>query len=202
MAIASYSDLQTAVADYLHRSDLTSAIQTWIGVAEDEFEETLYFLRLLNPPTAFSATASFTDLPADFRRMRSVALIANNRRYPMRNVSMDAFNTFVYNVTPGGLPHSFVITGGQIGIAPGTSADLEIEYWPTFSALSGSVSTNDVLDNYPRLYLYRTLMEGAIYLRYAELYTQMQQQFAQAFDQATQSDTRERFGVAPVIAVV
>lgn len=203
MAIATYSDLKTEIASWLHRTDLTSVIPDFITLAESDFQTTLYLRKLCNAPTAFSATATFTDLPTDFRRMRSVALIANNRRYPMRQVQMDSFNTFVFNTTPGGLPHSYVISGGKIGIAPGTSASLEIEYWPKITALdSGSNTTTTLLTNYPLLYLYRACIEGAIYLRDDSLQQRAETMYARALTAAMDGDKMDQYGTAPVMVVV
>lgn len=64
MAITNYTDLQSTVADWLHRSDLTSAIPTFIQLAEKQMSREL---RLKNQETEVTDTATTTiALPADY----------------------------------------------------------------------------------------------------------------------------------------
>lgn len=203
MAIANYSDLKTEIAAWLHRTDLTSVIPDFITLAESDFQATLYLRRLLNAPTSFSATSTFTALPSDFRRMRSVTLIANSRRYPLRQIGMDAFNTFAFNTTPGGLPHSYTISGTSIGIVPGTTASLEIEYWPTITPLDGTThTTTTLLTNYPLLYLYRACIEACNYLRDDSLQQRAEAMYSRVLTQAIDADKQDAYGTAPVMVVV
>ena len=41
MAISTYTELQTAVADWLHRTDMTSVIQDCVALAEERFNRRL-----------------------------------------------------------------------------------------------------------------------------------------------------------------
>ena len=91
MAYTSYSDLQTSVANYLGRSDLTTVIPDFIRFAELRLSRELRTRKMLK-----SATATMTDadarvaLPSDFLEIRDLH-IQGNPRMPVTYMSPSAF---------------------------------------------------------------------------------------------------------------
>lgn len=68
MAIIDYSTLKQAVADELARADLTSAIPTFIQLAEADFDRQLR-LRQQQQLVTGAAVAGVIALPADVRNV-------------------------------------------------------------------------------------------------------------------------------------
>ena len=69
MAITTYSDLKTTVANYLARSDLTSVIPDFIQLAEYRLQRDLRIRQMLVVATASTTAGDSTlGLPTDFYR--------------------------------------------------------------------------------------------------------------------------------------
>ena len=72
-----------------------------------------------------------------------------------------------YNSTQtSGTPNFFTIVGSNIllGVQPDSAKTLQINYYKNLTALSDSNATNDILTNYPELYLYGSLAEAAPFI--------------------------------------
>ena len=73
MALATFSDLQTSVANYLGRSDLTSQIPDFISLAELRLARDIRTRRMLKTVTANMTVGDPTvGLPSDFLSIRDV----------------------------------------------------------------------------------------------------------------------------------
>lgn len=199
MAISTYANLKTAVANWLNTTALTSVIPDFIALAEADFNATLYLNRLLTRNPAFSASAQFTALPTDFRRMRGVTLLYGGRRYPLGYESPDSFSAMNSGITTD-IPGKYTIIGSEIGLHEAPSgATLELVYWPSVTALSDSVTTSDLLTLWPLLYLYRACIEGAIYTRDDSLQARAEAHYARALGAAVASDAVNAYGTAPTM---
>ena len=69
-------------------------------------------------------------------------------------------------VKVSGKPTYFTIVGTNIllGVAPNSATTLQINYYKSLTALSDSNASNDILTNYPELYLYGALAESAPFI--------------------------------------
>ena len=65
MAITNYTNLQTAIADFLNRDDLTSVIPTFIQLAEAQFSRELRHWRQQRRVTT-TVDQKYENLPSDF----------------------------------------------------------------------------------------------------------------------------------------
>ena len=76
MALGTYSDLQTSIANWLHRADLSSVIPDFISLCEADFNARL---RLSNMETRTTTTLSddYLALPTGFRELRRMQLNTN-----------------------------------------------------------------------------------------------------------------------------
>ncbi len=73
MSLSTYSDLQTSVANYLGRSDLTSQIPDFISLAELRLSRDIRTRRMLKTSTATMTVGDPTvGLPSDFLSIRDV----------------------------------------------------------------------------------------------------------------------------------
>ena len=122
MALTSYSELKSSLADWLNRDDLTSVIPDFISLAEAQMERRLPTQKMVKRADATLDTA-FSALPSDFLSAKSLILTSASPVRQLAFLSEDELNAKkpVYNTT--GKPVYFALVGNQIeGLpAPDTS---------------------------------------------------------------------------------
>lgn len=183
MSISTYSDLQTAVADYAHRTDLTSVLPTMILLAEDAMSADIVS-RSMDAKTTLSTVAgtSTVALPTDMVEMRRLQIL-------------DSYNTVLKYVSPDQLgvdyatntnsrPIEFSVIGGNLELAPVPDAvySLELTYKKRIPALSNSNTTNWLLTSWPSVYLYGTLIHVFGYIMDFERQAYVQKLYKDAVD--------------------
>lgn len=164
MAISTYSELKSAIADELNRQDLTSVIPTWISLAEANFNRTIRHRKMLCRATAELDT-QFTALPSDLLEAKNIQLNTD----PVRSLE---FVTLEYadklrNTYGTGIPAYYTILGETLEVVPtpGSAYTIELTYYKKLSSLSDSVTTNWLLTSHPDLYFYASLQHSAPYLK-------------------------------------
>lgn len=165
MAITTYSDLQTTVANYLARSDLTAAIPDFIRLAETRLRRELRIRQMMNAATTTTTGGDATvALPSDFLEVRDLVVQTN----PIRPVNYLSPSVFSRNarVTESGLPQDYTILATEFKFAPvpDTNYTIEILYYTAPEFLSSTNSSNAFLANCPDLLLYGSLAEAEPYL--------------------------------------
>jgi len=165
MALASYSDLKTAVANHLARDDLTSVIDDFIDLAEARLSRELISRSQHKRATATTTTGDeYTVLPTDLRSIRLVRLNTDPR------VVLDFMTpNDLYRAHPNagqGKPRSYAVMGDEIALRPipDDAYEVEIVYGEGVSALSDDNTSNTILSRYPDAYLYASLAAAARYL--------------------------------------
>lgn len=164
MAITTYSELQSAIADWLLRDDLTSVIPSFISLAEAKFNRRIRDYRMVKRATA-EVDAGYSAVPADWLQ---------NIRFQLNTTPI----TTLEYVTPDQAAEErafyvgnekskfFTMIGKQFQLIPSPDGtyDAELTYYAKIPALSDSVADNWLLDVAPDVYLYGALMEAAPYL--------------------------------------
>jgi hypothetical protein len=167
MSITTYAELQTAVANYLARSDLTAYIPDFISLAEATFQRDLRHRRMvavLNLST--SASTATVALPSDFIEARSMILqSAPNVILDYKTTNQLATDFPDDSVT--GKPTEYAIVGSNIrlGKIPDAVYTIEIEYYQRIPVLSVSNTTNWVLTYYPDAYLFGALLQAQPFIK-------------------------------------
>jgi hypothetical protein len=165
MSFSNYSALQTTIASYLGRTDLTAMIPTFITLAEARLQR-----ELRTRPMLKSATATMTGgdntigLPTDFLEMRDL-FTQGNPRMPVSYMSPSAF-TRNARATESGRPVDYSVIGSEMNFAPIPDGAyvLEMLYYYKPDVLSTSNASNVFLANYPDLLLYGSLAQAEPYL--------------------------------------
>jgi len=167
MAISTYSDLQSAVADWLNRADLTAVVPTFISLAEAKFNRELRVRDMLVRATATSDN-EFVAVPADYLENYSLELDMSQLgpQAPLNFISPLEAKTLKANEVAG-LVRYYTMIGGAFELlpAPGSDTDLILTYYQRIPSLSGTQTTNWLLTKSPDLYLYSTLLEASPYLK-------------------------------------
>ena len=155
MTIANYTDLQTAVQNWLVRTDLTT-IPDFITLFEAAANRRLR-VRQQEAIASLTPSAGTAALPADYLAWRRLTWTGSPRRelsYVEPSYLQAAFPT-----NPADTPEYFTIEGGDVLIRPLDGTALEFLYYQKIPALSTN-STNWLLSAHPDLYLFGALAES------------------------------------------
>ena len=119
MALTTYTELKTSLADWLNRSDLTSVIPDFISLAEAQIERQLRTRQMIVRATAsFAAAAEYGTVPDDFLEAKAIKLNTN----PVTNLTfqtidaMDSLSNTTY--LSSGKPLYFSVVGNQFRLLP------------------------------------------------------------------------------------
>ena len=165
MAFTNYNDLKTTVANYLGRSDLTTAIPDFISLAELRLQRELRTRQMLKSATATMVSGDAkVALPTDFLEIRDLH-VQGNPRMPVTYMSPSTF-TRDARADESGKPIYYTVLANEFQFAPipDTAYVLEILYYAKPTVLSDSNTSNVFLANYPDALLYASLLEAEPYL--------------------------------------
>ena len=118
MSITTYSELTQAVADWTHRSDLTSKIPDFIRLAEDIIYGDLEIRsqESITTLTTVASTETIT-LPTDFIEMDSLSISSTTPLTPLEYLAPNEYqNRYQYNTT--GAPLAYTIIGSSLYLHP------------------------------------------------------------------------------------
>lgn len=151
MTIATYSDLQTSIANWTGDTFTDAQRQEFIGLAEAEFNRVLRSLDMEVRATA-TLESEYLALPEAFLKLRAIYI---------QDVLLEpATPQFIRRMEArSGQPQYYAITDGQIQFSPSPDDDytVEIIYYKRIPALSGENTSNWLLEAHPDLYLSQCL---------------------------------------------
>jgi hypothetical protein len=160
--ITNYATLQSAIADYLNRADLTSQIQTFIQFCEADLNTRLRSREMIVNATATS-DGQFVSLPPDW--LEAINMMIVGGQSPLRYITPDEADVInkaqTYTST-----RFYSMTTGIIELVPPAVDDITIDmvYYGKIPALSVSNTTNWLLTKAPDVYLYGALTHAAPFL--------------------------------------
>lgn len=166
MPITSYTDLQSSIADFLNRDDLTAVILTFISLAEADINRSIRHWRMEKRTTAQLDTR-YSAIPADFLEVIRFEILSGDMR-PIELISQGQMQDRRYrNLNTAGKPAYYAITAGEIEVypTPDSTYDVELYYYARTPELSATNTTNWLLEYYPDVYLYGSLVHSAPYLQ-------------------------------------
>lgn len=164
MSISTYAELQTAVSNWVDRSDLTARIPEFISICEARVNR-----RLRIRETQVEADVTITGgtrtaaLPSDFAEVRRLYLNASPIKRLEYMTPNDYWDRFVATVS--GKPTAFTIEASNIvlGPIPDGSYTGKLLYYKNLAALSSSAHA--VFTANPDLYLYGSLLAAEPFLK-------------------------------------
>jgi hypothetical protein len=193
MAINTYSTLQTAVANWLDRNDLTDRIPEFISLAEATFNRTLRLRAMETTVSDTTPSGSKEDaLPTSYLQMREIHLTTS----PVISL---AYITpeIMYRIRAGsnnGKPNAYTIVGDNIlfGPTPDDGYGYSMTYYKAFDALGDDTQTNWLILNAPDLYLYGTLLQAEPFLMNDERVPLWERGVRQVINDLQEQDDRDR----------
>lgn len=154
-----YTTLQADIADYLHRTDLTTQIQSFIERARVRIGRDLRSLEQETAATLSSPSNGEFTLPTDFLELRR----ASSDSRPLRAVSVAELDFW----RSAGSPQVYAIRQRTIVVPGATTVD--IWYYKLEAALSSGSTEHPTMAAHPQVWLAASMVEAALYLTDAEL---------------------------------
>lgn len=153
-----YSELQTNVIGYLHRSDLAAKLPSFIALAESFLFRELQIKKLQLSVTG-TTTGEYADLPSDFGTLSRLTTTIGGRESSLDYKAQPESEHRTH-------PDSFALENDKLRIwGAGTGQAFKLYYIPNVQPLSASVPTNWLLENAYDLYFYATALEAARHVR-------------------------------------
>ena len=165
--ITNYSNLQTTIADFLNRDDLTSVIPTFIQLAEAQMNRDLRHWRMeVRASGQQSAGDAYMQIPADW--LETIRFhITDGGTKPLDLISRKALeDKRAGNENMSGTPRYYTHADSQFELYPTPNQDTNTEllYFAKIPSLSDGNTTNWLLEDAPDVYLYGALLHSAPYL--------------------------------------
>lgn len=163
MAITTYAELQTAVGNWLMRSDLTAVIPDFITLAEAQMQRDIEHYKM-EDRSQVVLTDRYTVLPSNFRKPIRLYITGANKA--MEPITSSEMQDKRYSSQDGaGDPCFYTLSGGEIEIYPTPdNQSMEMTYIADIPVLSDSNTSNWLLADAPDAYLYGSLIQAAPYL--------------------------------------
>lgn len=160
MAIADYTTLQTAVAAWLARADLTANIPDFIQLAEARLSRDLKCRQQITTATG-TAAAGLIAIPSDL--LSIIRLSITSGGYDIELEAMTSAQGL--NDRFGGTAYGYVVEGTNLRIIGGSATPAyTLSYYATIPALASN-STNWLLTLAPDVYLYAALLEATPFIQ-------------------------------------
>jgi hypothetical protein len=200
MSFETYTELQTTIANYLARSDLTTQIPDFIRLAELRLRRDLRIRQMLKSVTTVTVAGDETvELPSDFLEVRDLVIVGTPVQ-PLSYYSPSAFNRNTRS-WESGKPIDYTVLANDFQLSPVPDAVYTVKMFyfasPTF--LSSSNASNAFLANTPDALLYGSLLEAAPYLMDDARINTWGTMFDRAMASITRSDEQGQYSGVPLV---
>jgi hypothetical protein len=199
MSFATYSNLQTSIANYLARSDLTSIIPDFITLAENRLRRELRIRQMLKSVTTSTVSGDATvELPSDFLEIRDFVVMTN----PIQPLSYSSPSSLSNDLRTSevGVPLSYTILASEFQLAPAPDGvyTLKMLYFAAPPYLSSSNASNVFLNVAPDGLLYGALVEAEPYLMNDARINTWGSMYDRAITSLTKSDEEGQYSGVPL----
>tara|TARA_R110000803_G_scaffold113438_1_gene181796 strand:- start:134 stop:784 length:651 start_codon:yes stop_codon:yes gene_type:complete len=202
MALDTYANLKTSIANFLARDDLGSEIDDFIDLTEADFNRRLRIRAMETVDTAFTIDTETETLPTGFLQIRSFVLTSST---PDRVLQLMTpyHQADTQDYTNSGVPKAFSIEGNNFRFspAPDSTYTARLVYYKAFDSIDGTTTTNTILTKFPDVYLYGALYYASTFIRGMDQQTvlQFKTQYEAAIKQAEDADDLDKYNGSPLI---
>lgn len=199
MTVSTYAELKVAIAEWTTRSDSQSQLDTFIDMAEVAIADQLRVREMEYRTTLSTSTSTrFVSLPSDYIKMRQLMITIDDQLYDMEMVPLKD----MWIADSAGVPSVFTITSQiELNCVSDQVYTLEIDYYRKITALSDANPTNDILTNYPMVYLSACLHFAFQRAWLEDKAEYWRQQFITHVSAANRRGRNGRYGPAPAMRV-
>ena len=193
MAISNYTELKTAVANWLDRDDLTDRIPEFIALAEARFNRVLRLRSMETKETASTVAGQRNlALPASYIQMRNFQVNTS----PLTTLSYVTPEIYdrVWGGSTTGTPKFYTILANEVsfGPIPASVQEVEMLFYKKFDNLSVTTTTNWLITNAPDIYLYGTMLEAEPFIMNDERVPLWAQALQQGISDLQEQDNKDR----------
>ena len=195
MPITTYDELKTAIADTLNRDDLASSVPNFISLAEANMQRRIRHWRQEKRANAV-IDSQYSAVPADFLEIIRFYITSGDTK-PLELISQgELLERKRRNLNTSGSPSFYALTAGELEVypVPDGSYNAELYYYSRVPALTSVDTTNWLLDYFPDVYLYGSLVHSAPYLKDDERIRVWAALFQEAIDAINASSEKAKFG--------
>ena len=201
MALSNYTELKTAIANWLNRSDLTSEISDdFIKLTEADLNSKLRIRKMVTQ-ASFTIDSETEALPTGFLQVRDMYILSGSTKYPLRYMTPSQMDQ-VKGTSTTGVPSSYTILGDTFRFMPKPDSDYTayVNYYKSFDALSSTNTTSYILTYHPSIYLYGSLFHAANFLGgiNPQQVQTWQQMYATSLERLEQNDREDQFSGSPL----
>lgn len=161
MSFSTYAELQSSIADWLNRTDLTTQIREFIHLAETRIGHELRTPVIEKTIILDVSADGYTTLPDDFLEVKDIFYDYN----PLNRVSLSEIHR---RSDRSGVPEVFARETFRMRFHPTPAGDDTTEfrmiYYYDVGRLSDDNTSHALLKLAPELYLYGALAEAADFL--------------------------------------
>lgn len=198
MSIASYSELKTAVANWINRSDLTSYVPDFIALGEARIYREL---RIRAMETALSSTiaSGVISVPNDYVEMKHCRIDGSPTQHLTRKTAAWIYENYPTRSSDG-KPKFFAQDAGSFifGPYPDSTYTVKGTYYKRLTALSDSNTTNWFVTNAPGILLFAALCETEPFLRNDSRLVLWQAKYDQEKEGIEREERQEQFSGSPL----
>ena len=199
MSIANYDELKIAVANWVDRADLTSKVPDFIMLGEARINRHLR-VRQMEHRSQMSTIADteYYGLPPGWLKGRTLKIIKayGSQDKDLEYTTPENMDVIGVRKFSGGaaLPVYYTVSGNELRFMPKPDAIYTIEtiYYKKAASLGTVTTTNAILEDFPDIYLYASILEAAIYLKDERAAKSYGTLFGSAIDAATKADAEDR----------
>lgn len=207
MSLGNLSALETAVAEWLYRTGdtaLAARAGDFIALFESDFiiDPEMRTLDMEEIDTTTIASAA-TQLPTGFlQAIRVKVLGTTGPSLILDYVSPERAGVLDVTEQTTGTSKYYTILAGQLFITPQAwapvGATLELAYYNFTGLASASGNTNWLLQKYPNLYLYGSLMQAAAYVDNKDAVAEWKGARDEAMGKLAKTLVKRKMGAGPL----
>ena len=199
MSFTTYAELQTTIAGYLARSDLTTQIPDFITLAETRLRRDLRIRQMLSSTTLTCTSGTATvNIPSDFLEVKDF-VVTGNPVMPLNYESPSLFSRNSRSMDAGKpLNYTVLATTFKLAPIPDSNYTLSLVYSIAPPFLSTLNTSNTFLTVCPDLLLYASLLEAEPYLMNDARINTWGTMFDRAMSSLTRSDEKGQYSGVPL----
>lgn len=177
--ITDYDTLKTAVARWLKRDNLDAFIPDYISFGENrlwygdvgQFPTLPLRLKQMQATDDTNSIGTDSTIPLQRGYIDTISLRVNaaGRFYPLRYLAPQQFSEYESENSD---PNYYTFKDGSISVAPLAGGAYRHDYYAKEMALSAADNENDLLTNFPELYLWAACIEGCLDIQNHDLAAQ------------------------------
>lgn len=200
MAITTYAELQTAMSNWLNRSDLTARIPEFIALAEPRIRRLLRDHRGSQAITLTAGVNAYTP-GTTFKEVVSLRHNSSTRQWPLDQMTWTGLGSVARSGS--GVPRAYTVVDGSIffDVTPDSAYPLLMTYIEAMVPLATSPNTNFTFQKSPDIYLFGALCEAEPYLEHDERVQLWESKFAAAIQDENTARERAELAGTPTIAL-